>query len=278
MTDSFRNHIIGDPKNDHRTVDELIAVTLSEQDEDLYWDAVGALQWRGSEEVLDRAAQLCRSVCTVERRTGADILGQLGVPDRTFPEYCLQILLGMLESDQAHGVLRSILIALSHLHLSEVIAPALRFRGHVDSEVRHGVVLALMGHEDVQAIEALIELTSDPEAHVRDWATFALGTQVEVDTPDLRDALMERLADNDDDTRCEALVGLARRGDRRVLPALQSSLSSDSVCSMEVEAAALIGDPLLLKELVALREWWDVDRALLDEAIQACSPAPTGIC
>ena len=117
-----------------------------------------------------------------------------------------------------------------------------------------------MGHEDVQAIEALIELTRDQEAHVRDWATFALGTQVEVDTPDLRDALMERVADNDDDTRCEALVGLARRGNRRVLPALQSSFSSDSVCSMEVEAAALIGDPLLLKELVALREWWDVDK------------------
>ncbi len=149
----------------------------------------------------------------------------------------------MLECEQDHGVLQSIVVALSHLRLSEVIEPVLRFRDHVDPEVRHGVVLALMGHEDVQAIEALIELTRDPEAHVREWATFALGTQVEVDTPDLRDALMERVADNDDDTRCEALVGLARRGDRRVLPALQSSLASDSVCSMEVEAAALIGDP-----------------------------------
>ena len=276
MADSFRKYVVGDPKNDPRTVDELISVTLSEQDEDLFWDAVWALQWRGSHEVLDRAAQLCRSFCVMERRTGADILGQLGVPDRTFPERCLQILLGMLECEQDHGVLQSIVVALSHLRLSEVIEPVLRFRDHVDPEVRHGVVLALMGHEDVQAIEALIELTRDQEAHVRDWATFALGTQVEVDTPDLRDALMERVADNDDDTRCEALVGLARRGNRRVLPALQSSFSSDSVCSMEVEAAALIGDPLLLKELVALREWWDVDKALLDEAIRACSNARTG--
>ena len=39
--------------------------------------------------------------------------------------------------------------------------------------------------------------------------------------------------------------------------------------------AALIGDPILLKELVALREWWDVDHELLDDAIRACSPAPT---
>ena len=253
MVDLYRNYNVVDPKDDPRSVDELISVALSEQDEDVFWDTVRALQWRGSQEVLDRASQLCRSFCVVERRTGADIMGQLGVPDRTFPKHCLQVLLGMLESEQDHGVLQSILIALSHLRLSEVIEPVLRFRDHVDPEVRHGVVLALMGHEDVQAIEALIEFTRDPETHVRDWATFALGTQVEVDTPDLRDALMERLADDDDGTRCEALVGLARRGDRRVLTVLQRALSSESVCRGEVEAAALIGDPLLLKELVALR-------------------------
>jgi hypothetical protein len=86
---------------------------------------------------------------------------------------------------------------------------------------------------------------------------------------------MERLADVDDDTRCEALVGLARRGDRRVLPALQNSLSSKSVCSGDVEAAALIGDPLLLEKLIAPREWREVDKELLDEAIRACSNAPT---
>ena len=80
-----------------------------------------ALQWRGSHEVLDRAAQLCRSFCVMERRTGADILGQLGVPDRTFPERCLQILLGMLECEQDHGVLQSIVVA--------PIPPAI-IRGH----------------------------------------------------------------------------------------------------------------------------------------------------
>jgi HEAT repeat protein len=189
-------------------------------------------------------------------------------------ERCTACLL-LIESEQDYGVLRSMLIALSHLHLSEVIEPALRFRDHVDPEVRHGVVAALTGHEDVRAIEALIELTRAPEAHVRDWATFALGTLIEIDRPALREALVERLADDDDGTRWEALVGLARRGDRQVLAPLQTSLSSDSVCSMEVEAAALIGDPILLKELVALREWWDDDQELLDEAIRACSTGPT---
>jgi hypothetical protein len=130
VADSFRKYDVGDPKNDPRSVDELIAVTLSEQDEDLYWDVVWALQWRGSHEVLDRAAELCRSVCAVERGTGANMMAQLHMPDRTFPGHRLQILLEMLKNEQNHSVLRSILIALSHLHLSEVIEPALRFRGH----------------------------------------------------------------------------------------------------------------------------------------------------
>ena len=50
-------------------------------------------------------------------------------------------------------------------------------------------------------------------------ATFALGTQCEAATPEIRNALADRLADTDDETRSEAaMVGFARRGDPRVLP------------------------------------------------------------
>jgi HEAT repeat protein len=253
-------------------VGELISVILSGPDEDRAWDAVCALHWRGTNEVLDWAVRLCRSSCAVERRVGADILGQLGVPERTFPEACLRTLLGMLESETNPDVLRAILVALSHLRAPAAIGPASRFRRHDDPDVRHAVVWALTGHEDAQAIGFLIELTEDPEAHVRDWATFALGSQVETDTPTLRGALIERLDDEDDDTRCEALLGLARRGDRRVLMTLRKELESDSVGSLAIEAAALIGDPQLHKALIALQDWWDVDDELLGEAIRACSP------
>ena len=121
---------------------------------------------------------------------------------------------------------RSILVALSHLRDPEAIVPASRFRHHPDPDVRHGVVLALTGHEEEQALGVLIELTRDPDAHVRDWATFALGSQVDVDTPELRDALVGRLSDEDDDTRAESMVGLARRGDRRVVTTLRRELES----------------------------------------------------
>jgi HEAT repeat protein len=255
-------------------VDELISFLLSGPDEDPYWDAVGVLHWRGTREVLDRAIGLCRSPCAVERRVAADILGQLGVPRRTLPEECLRILLTMLEKEVDHEVLRAILVALSHLGRPEAVVSASRFCHHADPDVRHAVVFALMGYEDSQALGALVELTRDPVAQVRDWSTFALGTQVGVDTPELREALVERLADADDDTRAEAVVGLARRGDRRMLPALREKLASGSVGRLAVEAAALIGDPDLHPLLVALGGWWDVDEGLLGEAIRACSPRP----
>lgn len=272
MDDSLGDYDRPDPKDDSRSVGELISVLLSGPDEDLYWGAVCSLHWRGNHEVLDRAVRLCESFCAVERRAGADILGQLGVPDRTFPEPCLRTLLSMLEGEKHYDVLRAILVALSHLREPEAVVPASRFRHHADPDVRHGVVLALTGHEEEKALGVLIELTRDPEAHVRDWATFALGSQVDVSTPELREALAERLSDEDDDTRAEAFIGLAQRGDRRVLTALRRELESDSVGSLAVEAAALIGDPELHPALLALKDWWDVDVGSLGEAIRACSP------
>ena len=274
MPDLSGDHDPPHPMDDPRSVGELISNLLSGPDEGLYWDAVCALHWRGTHEVLDRAVRLCQSVCAVERRSGADILGQLGVPDRTFPESCLRTLLNMLVGENDHDVLRAVLVALSHLRDPEAIVPASRFRHHPDPDVRHGVVLALTGHEGEQALGVLIELTRDPEAHVRDWATFALGSQVDVDTPELRDALVGRLSDEDDETRAEAMVGLARRGDRQVLTALRRELESDSVGALAVEAAALIGDSELHPALLARVDWWDVDVGSLGEAIRACSPRP----
>ncbi len=272
MTDQPGREKWADPKSDPRSVDELISSALSESDDGLAWDCISALQWKGSREVFERASGLCRSFCPVERSMGADILGQLGVPDRSFPKSCLSVLLGLLEAERDEDVIRSILIALSHLREPGGIEPAARFRDHANPDIRHAVVHAMTGHEDLLAVEVLIGLSRDPDPHNRDWACFSLGDMIELDTPNLRNALAERLSDEDDDTRCEALAGLARRGDSRVVEPLLKALASESVSTLEVEAAELIADPRLYPELLALRGWWDVNEALLERAILACSP------
>jgi HEAT repeat protein len=242
-----------DPEKDPRTVDELVNEALTEWDEDLAWDAISALQWRGSYEVLQRAKSLCHSICPDERRIGADILGQLGVPERSFPQECGKIVTEMLNTEEDADVLQAVLVAICHLGFTDAIEPAASFENHSHPSVRHAVVLALTGDERQFAIVCLIRLSADAEDEVRDWATFALGTQIDLDTPHIRNALAARLEDPDNDTRAEAVMGLARRKDQRAVSSLQKERASDSVDALFIEAAELVEAPELAPLLSSLR-------------------------
>jgi HEAT repeat protein len=149
-----------------------------------------------------------------------------------------------------------------------------RVATHPDPEVRWAVAFALNRSQEPEATALLIELSADPDAEVRDWATFGLGTQRVDDSPELREALFARLTDEHRDTRCEALLGLARRGDERVVGPLQAELEADRVGELAVEAAAAIGAPELLPALEGLVDWWDVDTDLLNSALEACREEP----
>ena len=255
--------------DDARSTEELVSFALSELSEELAWQAVTVLHFRGTEEVLERAQRLATSSCNRERRLGADILGQLGVPDRTFPVECTEILCRMLSVEEDAQVLASILIALSFQNCSDAISLVTGFLDHSDPAVRHAVVLALASAECPEAITYLVSLSRDADDDVRDWATFTLGTLFETDTPQIRDALFERIADRHDDTRGEALLGLARRKDSRIVDALKTELGSDCVGALAVEAAEALASAELRQHLVNLQKWWDVDPQLLARAITA---------
>ncbi len=77
----------------------------------------------------------------------------------------------------------------------------------------------------------------DADQEVRDWATFGLGTLGESDSPEIREALFHRLSDGNDDVRQEAMAGLAKRGDQRVLPLLIQTLEDPPVSDCIIEAA-----------------------------------------
>lgn len=252
------------------STEELISFALNSLSDDLAWQAVTALHFRGTQEVLELAKRLSASSCNRERRLGADILGQLGVPERTFPVECTDLLCCMLSVEDDTQVLASILTALSFQTCDAAVSQIIRFSDHADPAVRHAVVLALASAECPDAITSLVQLSRDVDNNVRDWATFALGTLFETDTPQIRDALFDRIADRHDDTRGEALLGLARRKDSRVIDALKAELGSDHVGALAVEAAEALASVELRQHLVNLQRWWDVDTQLLDRAIVAC--------
>lgn len=150
--------------------------------------------------------------------------------------------------------------------------------GHADSAMRWNVAVSLGCYPDPAAIGALIQLATDVDSDVRDWATFGLGTLQNADTPELREVLWRNLNDEDEDVRGEALVALAARHDLRVIDHLLAQLGPE--CRVyQLDAAEHLASPLLLPALQALAGGLlDSERegywfGCLQSAVEACSPA-----
>lgn len=254
------------------SVSELVGAALTEPDELPAWYAVWELQSRGTREVFDAAASLCRSECPAERTLGADLLADLGTPEMPFAQESSKILRAMLSIETEGEVIESILPALSRIEGSAAIPEFLGYEGHPSEKVRQRVSICLSGSEDERCVAGLIRLMRDPEPFVRDWATFGLGTMLVADTAAIREALVERLEDSDCITRGEAMRGLAERDDLRVIPAILKELASGNPQSLALEAAETIGSPELHAPLLALKAQTPED-PWLDDAIEACRPA-----
>lgn len=259
---------------DDRTTEELIKLALDAENEDEVWELVPILQFRGEREVFEAVQKLCASEIYQERKLGVDILGQLGIPKRNFLDESLSVLFKMLDTEKDSEVLYSIGIALGHIGDKRAIEPLVKFKNNPIAEVRYGVTFGILCQEDTLAISTLIELSLDEDENVRNWATFGLGSQIDTDTVEIREALLQRLVEEEEDSEIygEALVGLARRRDERVVEPLLKELSSHSVGILTVEAAKEIGDARLYSTLMQLKEWWNVDKNLLAEAINSCEP------
>lgn len=261
---------------DPRSTTEIIELTIATADEDIYWDNVWMLQVRGSQAELLAASNLCESHNPQERSLGVQILGQLGMPDRTFPQECGDILLKLLAVETDCTIIASIGIAFGHLQDPRGVLPLIKWKNHPNPGVRMGVVLGLTAQPDELAIDALIELSDDEDPDIRNWATFGLGSQIETNTPAICDALFDRaileLGEDDpmSEIRGEALLGLAMRNDPRVISPLIEELQSECVGTLAVEAASIVGSPRLYPVLIDLQDWWDVNPNLLQLAISNC--------
>ena len=266
---------------DPRATSDVISAALA-ADEDARWDLVVLLHFRATLDVLQAARELCVSECAEERILGADILGQLGVPDNAFPDESLAALLSMLDTEQDPDVLGNVCVALGHLHDARAVEKVVPLKDHTDANVRFHLAFALQGQTDELAVQTLIGLSEDEDSDVRDWATFSLGTQLDEDSPAIREALHKRLTDSDDTARGEAMLGLARRKDERVVPFLLKELSPEQMGRLEerpdlpLEAAEKLADARLLPALLQLRGSGWKDDPLLGKAIESCQSVAKG--
>jgi HEAT repeat protein len=186
-----------------------------------------------------------------------------------------EALLAALAVEKAAASTASIVAALGHVGDPSTLGVIFPFSLHPTAEVRLAVAFAVATVSpqplEPEARTALIRLSQDRDAEVRDWATFGLGTLSDADGPDVRAALLARAEDANHEARAEALFGLAVRRDPRAVPHLIRALQSPLVGGLEVDAAAAAGDPRLLPALWALRQSGRADEIRLRRAIDRCS-------
>ena len=243
---------------------ELIARVLAapDADEDAWWPSLRELRARPTRETFDAAVALIASGVMAERELGVEILCALGDSEtdsvRPFREETVVLLLDLLTREREPRVLESLGYAFGHLDEPRGVAPRSALAGHPEARVREGVIGGLLRHEDDRAVAALIELSADETEDVRDWATFGLGTQISLDTAAIRAALAARLDDPHDDTREEAMYGLAMRLDARAIPVLLDFLEEGEGPMLD-SALLVLGDHLEDPRLPAAlaRRWPD---------------------
>src|SRR5438270_4533260 len=229
-------------------IDQLFSQSLTgDYEDERPWEAVSALRGIGTRDVLEHAAEWCRSGKPLKRARGAAILGQLGKtavhPSNTFPEESFIAVSQLLQLEKEVMPLSSAISALGHLDDPRAVPLIIDHFQNSAQDVRFAVACALGSFPNHPlAVQTLLILTRDPDEDVRNWAVFGLGVQGDVDSAEIRDALFARLTDSNEEVREEAMVGLAKRKDTRVLPALREALtpheSGDSGVRMRVSEVA----------------------------------------
>jgi hypothetical protein len=271
---------------DQRSTDELLSLAINKDidaDNDDYWDPIRCLQYRLS-SICSRIEPMLENANPKHRDVAATIFGQNSVKEKWDVPYCADLLLSAINRETSAEVLTSIIHALGNLNDSRRIEAVLPFANHPGSNVRYAVVHCISGLSDHRAIQALIQLSTDTDRDVRNWATFGIASLIDTDTKEIREALVARLNEKDDEIRGEAFIGLAIRGDASVIPAFLRELDEqDSEVlrqwTLVVDAADAIienviknGNPVWLPVIERLRALEIGDSSKLEIAIKAVKP------
>lgn len=201
------------------TDEKLFERLLTNRTKKTYWDNIRELRKRPNQCVFDRAVGLIKTNTDKEIIIGIDILAQLGFNPRFKQIEIVEICFSLLEKEQTPKVLESILFAISHnneILRNDHILTLTKLKTHSYCIVRYGLVQALSGLEQKDAIETLIELSTDKDPDIRNWATFSLGTQIETNNDSITKILWERMKDSSEMVRFEAIAGLVKRKDKRI--------------------------------------------------------------
>jgi HEAT repeat protein len=242
------------------TNDKLFSRLLNNRSDKTYWDNIRELRSRANREVFQKSFTLANSGIDREKIIGIDLLSQLGKKPSPFYKKTIGLYLKLLQTQTNPEVLYSVLMGIGHnnqnltLQQSNIITA---FKVHDNTDIRQGVVFAMLGVKNKIAIETLIFLTNDRKPIIRDWATFGIGSRLEKNTKTIIEALWQRVNDKDQNTKLEAIVGLASRKDKRVVEVIKRELKMGEFGTLLFDAIKELKDkdflPLLKENLKKAR-------------------------
>jgi HEAT repeat protein len=182
-----------------------------------------------------------------------------------YPE-AIPTLVHLLETDPEPEVRASAVAALGFFENTERLPVLLRAISDPDENIRYQIAVALGRFGETQwerdttyreaTRTALLQLMDDEDEDVRDWATFGIH-QGDHDTPETRARLWKALDDENYDVRGEAAEGLAKFGDRTLIPRLEELLrDKEELSPCFFHAAELLAEPSLLPAVLQAAETW----------------------
>jgi hypothetical protein len=232
-------------------------------------------------EALDAAVGLLMGN-TDEKILGCDLLLALCNPDSDLwghdaAEAIVRIAVKETDDDLCTFIAEALGFTRDPMALPTLI----RLSSHLKSNVRYKVACAIpncWSRENSNqpfegmAVATLMSLMNDDDVDVRDLATFGLARLMEVDSWGIRDAFVQRLNDQDSETRLEAICGLARRHDLRALEPLLNLIETGNVHFTVFEAAECLADGRLLAALQNADSIDESESTWRHRAIVACDP------
>ncbi len=243
------------PKHQNLTSKSLIGMALQRWDSTSSWDAIFALRFRPEEETVRYCQQLFASKNWRKRALAVNVICQLQYPDHR--EYATDASRELIQAgleDPQREVVVAAAFASGHRECPNGLDRLIELASDPDCEMRYAATFGLGRNQDAKAMPAMLALAKDADDHVRDWAMFGLGSLWDLDTPEIREVLWLGYSDSVEEIRGEALAGLAKRRDKRVLELLPSALEADLYGKWNIELVEMLVEPEYQTELQELTE------------------------
>ncbi len=199
--------------------DFLINKTYQAKNQTNYWNQITFLRQFVNDEMISECFELIDSDDLKYKRIGIDILCQLGQNRKIFIKKLFEKIFVIFETTLDEKLICTGLFAIGHnnKHLKfNQIKFLEKFINSKSKNIRYALTFSLHGIEHDKAIKMLIKLANDRSPRIKDWATFGLGSQIKIDNEEIRSLLYKNCFSNDDQTKQEAIKGLANRKDERV--------------------------------------------------------------